>query len=250
MKSKPMKTLMNNPSSPICSRPATIACAGRGAPQDPMPTLASTPPRRQFLIGAALLLAACDYKIPEEPTASGDEIFELCSQCHGEHGEGRHEFNAPSIAGLPQWYVEAQLKKFRSGMRGTHPADLTGMQMRPMSMSLHNEADIKTVAAYVASLPRPAPAAMLEGGDANRGKALYATCGACHGVDGAGMEQVKAPPLKHASDWYLLAQLQKYKEGQRGLTGDVEGATMRPQVALLTDEQAMKDVVQYIGTLK
>jgi cytochrome c553 len=64
------------------------------------------------------------------------------------------------------------------------------------------------------------------------------------------MEQVKAPPLKHASDWYLLAQLQKYKEGQRGLTGDVEGATMRPQVALLTDEQAMKDVVQYIGTLK
>jgi cytochrome c553 len=69
-------------------------------------------------------------------------------------------------------------------------------------------------------------------------------------VDGAGLEQVKAPPLKHASDWYLLSQLQKFKAGQRGLTGDMEGATMKPQVALLTDEQAMKDVVQYIGTLK
>jgi cytochrome c553 len=64
------------------------------------------------------------------------------------------------------------------------------------------------------------------------------------------MEQLKAPPLTHASDWYLLAQLQKFKEGHRGLAGDMEGATMRPQVAMLPDEQAMKDVVQYIATLK
>jgi cytochrome c553 len=211
---------------------------------------ASIPQPPRLLLGAALLLVACDYQVGAQPTASGQEIFELCSQCHGEQGQGRHEFNAPAIAGLPQWYVEAQLKKFKSGTRGTHPADLTGMQMRPMSMSLHNEADVKTVAAYVASLPRPIPAPQLSGGDVNRGKTLYATCGACHGVDGAGMEQVKAPPLKHASDWYLLAQLQKYKAGERGLAGDVEGATMKPQVALLTDEQAMKDVVQYIGTLK
>ena len=251
MKPKSMNTLTNSPSSPSLRGPAIIAATGRHAQPGPMRMLAPTLRLQSLLLlGAALLLGACDYKVGAEPTASGEEIFQLCSQCHGEHGQGRHEFNAPAIAGLPQWYVEAQLKKFRAGMRGTHPSDLTGMQMRPMSMSLHNEGDVKAVAAFVASLTRHAPAPVLEGGDPNRGKTLYATCGACHGPQGQGMEQVKAPPLQHGSDWYLLAQLQKFKAGQRGLTGDIEGATMRPQVALLTDEQAMKDVVQYIGTLK
>jgi cytochrome c oxidase subunit 2 len=198
----------------------------------------------------ALGLFACDYEPGHQPTASGDEIFELCQQCHGQSGEGRREFNAPAIAGLPQWYVEGQLKKFRSGLRGTHPSDITGMQMRPMGLSLHSDGDITTVAAYVASLPRRQPAPVLEGGNADRGKTLYTTCAACHGPTAGGMEQLKAPPLQHASDWYLLAQLQKFKEGHRGLTGDMEGATMRPQAAVLTDEQAMKDVVHYIATLK
>jgi cytochrome c oxidase subunit 2 len=124
------------------------------------------------------------------------------------------------------------------------------MQMRPIGMSLFNEGDIKTVAAYVSALPRPAHAPTLEGGDANRGKTLFGTCAACHGPDAAGNELVKAPPLKHGTDWYMLAQLKKFKDGHRGLTGDIEGAQMRAQVAVLPDEQAMKDVVHYIATLK
>lgn len=236
MKPKATKMLEKNVSSPI-PRPRAM-----------LPAVSPSP--RIALLGLALALGACDYETSHEPTASGEEIFELCHQCHGPSGEGRREFNAPAIGGLPQWYVEGQLKKFRSGLRGTHPSDITGMQMRPMGMSLRSDGDIKTVAAYVASLERRVPAPILEGGDAQRGKALYATCVACHGPTGAGVEQVKGPPLTHASDWYLLAQLQKFKEGHRGLTGDMEGATMRPQVAVLTDEQAMKDVVQYIATLK
>jgi cytochrome c553 len=151
---------------------------------------------------------------------------------------------------LPQWYLESQLHKFKNGVRGTHPADITGMQMRPMGMSLRSEGDLKTISAYVASLPRPAAQPSLEGGDAERGRTLYATCTACHGPDGAGNEQLKAPPLKHGTDWYLLSQLHKFKNGHRGLDGDMEGATMRPQAAVLPDEQAMKDVVTYIATLK
>jgi cytochrome c oxidase subunit 2 len=235
MKPKAMKMLEKNVSSPI-SRPHAM-----------LPTVQL---RRIALLGLALLAGACDYQTTHEPTANGAELFQLCEQCHGEAGEGRREFNAPAIAGLPQWYVEGQLKKFRAGLRGTHPADSTGMQMRPMGMSLRSDGDVKNVAAYVAGLKAPPPTRILEGGNAERGKTLYATCVACHGPTGAGMEQVKAPPLTNASDWYLLAQLQKFKEGHRGLPGDMEGATMRPQVAMLADEQAMKDVVQYIATLK
>lgn len=205
-------------------------------------------------LGVALAVVAlgCDYKVPkEQATASGEEIFQLCRQCHGPEGDGRQQYNAPSIAGLPQWYIEAQLKKFRTGARGTHPADITGMQMRPMALSFHNDGDLKAVAAYVSSMPRPEPAPVVAGGNAAHGQTAYAVCAACHGADGAGNELVKAPPLKRASDWYLLRQLEKFKEGHRGTNPrDIEGAQMRPMAVALVDVQAMKDVVAHITTLK
>jgi cytochrome c oxidase subunit 2 len=196
-------------------------------------------------------LVGCDFVIHKpEATASGEEIFQLCESCHGEQGQGMAKFNAPSIAGLPKWYLEAQLHKFRTGVRGTHPADITGMQMRPMAMSFHNDHDLRAVAVYVANLPRPS-STVVGKGDAAKGQALYATCTACHGPDAAGNEQLKAPPLKNQADWYLLAQLKKFKSGHRGSNpADIEGAQMRPMAQTLADEQAMQDVVAHIMTLK
>jgi len=200
---------------------------------------------------ALLALAGCNWNAhPPEATASGEEIFELCTSCHGTQAQGNLKFNAPAIAGLPQWYLEAQLHKFRSGVRGTHPGDITGMQMRPMAISFHNDQDLQAVAGYVAALPRP-EVTVTAAGDAVKGQALYAPCTACHGADGAGNEQLKAPPLKHTTDWYLIAQLKKFTAGERGANpGDLEGAQMRPMAATLADEQAIHDVVAHIMTLK
>lgn len=159
--------------------------------------------------------------------------------------------NAPSIAGLPQWYIEAQLKKFKSGGRGAHFDDQTGMQMRPMAMSLANDAEISSVAQYVAGLAPSRPAPQLTGGDPTKGQATFAMCMACHGPDAGGNEAMKAPPLNHASDWYLFASLGKFKAGIRGTNpADTSGALMRPMALTLPDEQAMKDVIAYIMTLK
>jgi cytochrome c553 len=60
-----------------------------------------------------------------------------------------------------------------------------------------------------------------------------------------------APPLVTASDWYLLTQLKNFKHGVRGANAaaDVSGAMMMPMAAPL-DEQAMKDVIAYIQTLR
>lgn len=158
--------------------------------------------------------------------------------------------NAPSIAGLPQWYLEAQLKKFKAGGRGTHFDDLTGMQMRPMAMSLQSDGQISTVAQYVAALPVQKPAPTLTGGDPIKGKTLFAPCTACHQADGKGMEALKAPPLTHANDWYLTASLKKFKLGVRGTNAlDTSGATMRPMAQTLVDDKAVADVVAYIVTL-
>ena len=52
------------------------------------------------------------------------ELFELCVQCHGSVGQGSQLALAPAIAGLSEWYVKAQLEKFKAGHRGLHPDDL------------------------------------------------------------------------------------------------------------------------------
>ena len=181
---------------------------------------------------------------------AGKVLFESCVNCHGQNGEGMANVAAPSIAGLPQWYVEAQLWKFRAGHRAYHPSDAAGLRMRPMSRQLDNELEIKNVSAYVASLPRPNPAPTLTGGDAQVGQGLYGTCLACHGPEGKGNEALKAPPLVGQNDWYLLAQLQKFKAGHRGTAkGDDSGASMRPMSMTLVDDQAIKNVLAYVATL-
>jgi len=182
----------------------------------------------------------------------GADLFRLCAVCHGENAAGNEVVGAPTIAGMPQWYVEAQLKQFRDGNRGTHFDDIMGMRMRPMARSLMREGDVEAVAAYVAAMPSVDPAPTLTGGDLAAGKATYLKiCITCHGPEGAGnKDMMGAAPLNRSSDWYLFRQVNNFRSGIRGARpGDQGGALMRPMMLQLTDEQSIKDVVAYIMTL-
>jgi len=198
----------------------------------------------------AVLVLAAPLGAASADDARGEVLFGLCSQCHGPDGGGNQEALAPSIAGLDQWYVEAQLTKFRSGVRGMHPRDTGGLRMYPMSLWLKSDEDLAAVAAYVAGLPAARPAPQLTGGDARRGKELFTPCVACHGMDGSGNQAMKGAPIARSSDWYLLSSLQKFKAGIRGADpADQSGAIMRAMSSTLLDEQAMRDVVAHIMTL-
>jgi cytochrome c553 len=185
-----------------------------------------------------------------QDVARGEELYQLCAQCHGEDGAGNPVALAPSIAVLPPWYIEGQLKKFKSGGRGTHFDDISGMRMRPMSMWLEGDADIANVAAYVATLPKVAAPATLAGGNPETGKQKYVPCIACHGMNGEGNQALNSPPLAGMSDWYQKVSLEKFKAGVRGTNPkDTTGMLMRPMSMTLADEQAMLDVIAYINTL-
>ncbi|MEM1114119.1 MAG: c-type cytochrome [Pseudomonadota bacterium] len=87
-------------------------------------------------------------------------------------------------------------------------------------------------------------------GDAAAGQALYATCSACHGAQGEGNEALNAPRLTHLEPVYIVAQLQKFKDGLRGGAGASPAAMqMAPMAAVLPDTQAMLNVSAYIATL-
>lgn len=202
------------------------------------------------LVCLAALASGCRPDGAHTPV-TGQVLFASCNSCHGANGEGNHQFAAPAIAGLPRWYVESQLNKFRTGLRGGHPDDVEGLRMRPMSRQLMSDAEIATVSKYTSELKPPAAQKTLEGGNPEAGKVLFATCQACHGPNGLGNEALKAPPIAGQHDWYLYTSLKKFKAGVRGTaTGDTWGATMRPMAMTLPDEQAIKNVIAYVGTLK
>ena len=130
------------------------------------------------------------------------------------------------------------------------PDDLPGHEMRPMAEHLKDEAAIEAAVAHVGRfVPRATPVTII--GNVARGKELYASCTACHGLRGEGNESLNAPALAQRTDWYLLAQLDNYASGRRGThPQDLAGAQMRAAVGVLRDQDAATDVVAYINTLR
>ncbi len=192
---------------------------------------------------------ACDPTPPPVGMVRGAELYETCVPCHGVNGDGKEEVAAPAIAGLPQWYVEEQLRGYQVGYRGDHASALPALRMRPMALSLTREGDIESVAQYVAAMESVYPASTLHG-NAGAGAMAYQVCVACHGQDGLGNPDLHAPPIVQLNDWYLLNQLRYFKSGARGADpGDVWGATMRANALVLSD-QAMQDVIAYVQTLR
>ena len=191
-------------------------------------------------------LALCALPLQASPQVPAH--WRLCAACHGVNGHGNKQFKAPAIAGLPDWYVKRQLEKFQTNVRGAHPDDVEGHLMRPMARALP-VSQIDNMSSYVASLTKK-PTVNTIGGDKEKGKLLYATCAACHGVNGEGNPALKAPSQVGMDDWYMLLQLKKFKEGIRGKhPKDIEGMTMAPIMATLPDEEAMKHVIAYIREL-
>lgn len=200
-----------------------------------------------ILAFAALLLPltglyAGGAKQGKEENRKGRLLYETCATCHGAKGEGKVELGAPPIAGLPLWYLESTLNKFKKGVRGAHADDAAGLRMRPMARALKGDEEIKAVSQHVHELKSQAPVHTL-GGDAKKGEMSFMTCVACHGPKGEGNVALKAPPIAGLPDWYVVAQLIKFKSGVRGThPKDVEGAQMRPMAMALADEEAMKNV--------
>ena len=79
----------------------------------------------------------------------GERIYRNCAACHGANGEGIWAVNAPALVGLNDWYLAAQLRNFRDGIRGAHPADLYGDQMMLMADIMPTDEDVDDVVAPI-----------------------------------------------------------------------------------------------------
>lgn len=180
----------------------------------------------------------------------GKQLYVNCVACHGADGQGMKLMNAPALSNQSEKSIIDGFNKFKVGHRGKDVRDTTGMLMAPMTQMITSDADLAAVAKHIVSLGSKPQEQTITDGNAERGKMLYMTCQACHGADGAGNDLMNSPALRNQHDWYLAAQLQKFKDGVRGSNpADVTGSQMRPMSMMLADEQAIKDVVAYIQSL-
>ena len=180
--------------------------------------------------------------------AAGQAAYAVCSACHGPQAEGNPQLNAPKLAGQASWYLVRQLQDFKRGIRGGGGKDTLSTQMVPFAATLPDDAAIKNVVAYIATLPDTRPSSLVAGSP-ERGKAIYATCGSCHGGAGQGVWSTNAPRLAQMSDWYMKRQLQYFRDGLRGVhPQDFNGAQMAQMAKSLADDQAVDDVLKHIDT--
>ncbi len=203
-----------------------------------------------FKLSTQIILFAVSCNLIAAEPSAGKSQYAICATCHGPNGEGNKMLNAPRLAGQANWYLTKQIKNFKEGIRGSSPKDIYGMQMRPMAMVLATDKAVADVSAYVSSLEVKASKATIKG-DIAKGKQLYAVCATCHGAEGEGNKILNAPVLKGMEDWYMVRQLQYYRDGIRGTHAkDIIGAQMRPMAMTLPNDAAINDVVAFIKSLK
>ncbi len=97
--------------------------------------------------------------VPEAPvdTAGADlrngenQYNGACGACHGGSAQGNPGLNAPRLAGLGPDYLKRQYQNFASGVRGAHPDDRLGQQMKMMASMLASEKDLDDVIAFIGS---------------------------------------------------------------------------------------------------
>ena len=163
----------------------------------------------------------------ESAGRGGSLALEKCTMCHGARGVS--SANTPNLAGQ---YPEVIIKQLLDYKRG----DRASAAMQAIAAPL-DERQVRDLAAYYASLPRPrnTPVTdmakvprLVSVGDPMRN---IAPCAACHG----GMEQkLGAPWLEGMPKDYLLAQLGDFASGARA---NDSHAQMRNMVRSLTKQE-------------
>lgn len=95
-----------------------------------------------------------DREIANANAQEGMRLFqERCMECHRYNASGEMAFGSPPLIGRQGWYLEEQLKKFKSGKRGAVKNDVNGAKMVQMTtLFIEDEQMLRDVVAYIMTL--------------------------------------------------------------------------------------------------
>lgn len=164
------------------------------------------------------VLAVCAVSVaeagggtPAPDAARGERLYATCSACHGASGMGQPEGPAPVIAGQHERVLLRQLADYRARARW----DPRMEHVTQLAM-FADPADLADIAAFVARLDAPLPAAIGPGTGLDEGaRTFIERCAACHGATGQGDDARGIPRLAGQHQGYLRRQVLDAVEGRR-----------------------------------
>jgi len=178
---------------------------------------------------------------------AGKSKAAVCSACHGANGVAPTSM-FPNLAGQRAEYLYWQLVEFK---REARPES-------PMTSQVANldDATLRDLAAYFASLAPPAPATQSA---ASRGATLYREgdpargtppCQGCHGADGGGHPWAERdaayrtyPRLRAQHGDYVAQRLRDFRDGKH--VSSSSDRIMTP-VAKTLDDEAIRAIAAFI----
>ena len=94
---------------------------------------------------------------PPPATITGDiekgkMYYARCANCHGDDGRGNEALQSPDLTVTNDWYLVTQMKNYAGDVRGSHPSEAYGAQMRAAARSVAEDGAIHDVVAYINSL--------------------------------------------------------------------------------------------------
>jgi cytochrome c553/uncharacterized protein (DUF302 family) len=163
-----------------------------------------------------LPLALLPWQAQAADLANGERIYRSCALCHGLFGQGTPSRLSPRLAGQDKDYLERATKDYRDGKRAAPT------MVKTSGLDQMSDQDIADVSAYLAQLDVPGGALFdiqAIQGDAKDGVKEFKECKNCHGTDGMGKPDEKAPRLAGQHTPYLfqsmkMFQWRKRKHGQ------------------------------------
>lgn len=95
-----------------------------------------------------------DREIANASAEEGMRLFqERCMECHRYNGSGEMTFGSPPLIGRQSWYLEDQLRKFKSGKRGAVKNDVNGAKMVQITnFFVEDDQMLRDVVAYIMTL--------------------------------------------------------------------------------------------------
>ncbi|GHE89108.1 c-type cytochrome [Thalassotalea profundi] len=168
-----------------------------------------------------------------------------CIDCHGKDGASDVLIN-PNLAKQHPEYLEKQLHAFKDGSR-------SNASMNQVASNL-SEADIINLGAYFKDTSAVGDVSEMQtvtvvktfSGDVEAGKALSATCVACHGADGNAAVPMY-PSLAGQSEHYLVKQLKDFKAATVNSDEGRADPVMAGMVAPLSEDD-MKNLAAYYAS--
>jgi cytochrome c553 len=167
---------------------------------------------------AALLGGCKEDAAPQAPVVdieAGRQIAAAeCSGCHGMDGAGKSA-KIPNLAAQPADYLVDAMHAYREDRR--HHAALKDL------IAGFDEAEIRNIAAFFASLPAVQAPEPVRTGEAvyREGAEFAVVCVDCHGERGVSTEP-GVPSLAGQQPAYLIVATQEYADGSRGHAGKQE----------------------------